>query len=220
MIAVFVLKFPHRFNSMPSYPSYAESTKQRIVHYVLRNPGHTGGEIALALGLDKSRVNSFLYSEGRRRFGLQDNNWKWSATGVVSRSRRTSGRPSGYGSPVSSSGRSRERQVPITSICGSLSRLSITDATLKIRGMNEQQINLAFAEDDYGMLDDRLQAELAIRRSELLSARPVVAGPSSPFSNPLVLIGLGLMVVIFLGNVISNSSSDRSPQRSVPGSVR
>ena len=86
--------------------------------------------------------------------------------------------------------------------------------------MNEQQINLAFAEDDYGMLDDRLQAELAMRRSELLSAKPAVAGPSSPFSNPLVLIGLGLMVVIFLGNVMSNSSSDRLPQRSVPGPVR
>ena len=52
---------------MPSYPPYAESTKQRIVDYVLRNPGHTGGEIASALGLDKSRVNSFLYSEGRQR---------------------------------------------------------------------------------------------------------------------------------------------------------
>ena len=201
-------------------PPYAESTKQRIVHYVLRNPGRTGGEIASALGLDKSRVNSFLYSEGRRRFGLQDNNWRWSATGVVSSNRRTSRRSTVYVPPSPSSGRSRERQLPITSICGSLSRLSITDATLKIRGMNEQQINLAFAEDDYGMLDDRLQAELAMRRSELLNARPAEAVPSSPFSNPLVLIGLGLMVVIFLGNVMSNSSSDRLPQRSVPGSVR
>ena len=204
----------------PVTPPYAESTKQRIVHYVLRNPGRTGGEIASALGLDKSRVNSFLYSEGRRRFGLQDNNWRWSATGVVSSNRRTSRRSTVYVPPSPSSGRSRERQLPITSICGSLSRLSLTDATLKIRGMNEQQINLAFAEDDYGMLDDRLQAELAMRRSELLSARPAEAGPSSPFSNPLVLIGLGLMVVIFLGNVMSNSSSDRLPQRSVPGSVR
>ena len=179
-----------------------------------------GGEIASALGLDKSRVNSFLYSEGRRRFGLQDNNWRWSATGVVSSNRRTSRRSTVYVPPSPSSGRSRERQLPITSICGSLSRLSLTDATLKIRGMNEQQINLAFAEDDYGMLDDRLQAELAMRRSELLNARPAEAVPSSPFSNPLVLIGLGLMVVIFLGNVMSNSSSDRLPQRSVPGSVR
>ena len=205
---------------MPSYPPYAESTKQRIIHYVLRNPGHTGGEIALALGLDKSRVTSFPYSEGRQRLGLQDNNWKWSATGVASRYRRTSRRPPVYVPPVPPSGGSRERQPPITSICGSLSRLSITDATLKIRGMNEEQINLAFAKDDYGMLDDRLEAELAIRRSELLSARRVEVGPSSPFGNPLVLIGLGLMIVIFLGNVMSNSSSDRLPQRSVPGSVR
>ena len=220
MHAVLFLQLPHCFISMPSYPPYAESTKQRIVDYVLRNPGRTGGEIASALGLEKSRVNSFLYSEGRRRFGLQDNNWRWSATGVVSSNRRTSRRSTVYVPPSPSSGRSRERQLPITSICGSLSRLSLTDATLKIRGMNEQQINLAFAEDDYGMLDDRLQAELAMRRSELLNARPAEAVPSSPFGNPLVLIGLGLMVVIFLGNVMSNSSSDRLPQRSVPGSVR
>ena len=220
MLALLVLKAASPLYLNAQLPPYVESTKQRIVHYVLRNPGRTGGEIASALGLDRSRVNSFLYSEGRRRFGLQDNNWRWSATGVVSSNRRTSRRSTVYVPPAPSSGRSRERQLPITSICGSLSRLSITDATLKIRGMNEQQINLAFAEDDYGLLDDRLQAELAMRRSELLNARPAEAVPSSPFSNPLVLIGLGLMVVIFLGNVMSNSSSDRLPQRSVPGSVR
>ena len=52
------------------YPQYSEATKQRIVQYVLRHPGHTGGEVANILGLDRSRVNSFLYSEGRSRFGL------------------------------------------------------------------------------------------------------------------------------------------------------
>lgn len=202
---------------MPNYPAYAESTKQRIVLYVLTHPRHTGGEIAAVLGLDKSRVNSFLYSEGRRRFGLQVHNWRWSASGLVGRS---AGRPTVYADPVDPPERIRERGVPVTSICGALSRLGLSEATLKIRGMNEQQINLAFAEDEYSLLDDRLQAELAMRRTELLNAKPVVAAPASPFSNPLVVIALGFMALIFLGNVMNNSSSDRSPLRSVPSSVR
>ena len=169
------------------------------------------------LGLDKSRVNSFLYSEGRRRFGLQVNNWRWSASGLVGQS---AGRRTGYGHLVDPSGRNRERGVPINSICGALSQLGLSDATLKIRGMNEQQINLAFAEDEYSLLDDRLQAELAMRRTELLNAKPVVTASASPFSNPLVVIALGFMALIFLGNVMNNSSSDRSPQRAVPSSVR
>lgn len=203
-----------------NYTSYAESTKQRIIQYVLTYPGHKGGEIASALGLDKSWVNSFLYSEGKRRFGMQQSNWRWSASGVVMRNTGYMRGRTAYGSAVASQGRTRERQVPINSICGSLSRLDLTDATLKIRGMNEHQINLAFAEDDYSCLDDRLQAELAMRRSELLNAKSAMTGSTSPFSNPLVVIALGLMAVIFLGNVMNNSSTDSSPQRSVPSSVR
>ncbi len=206
---------------MPNnYPSYAESTKQRIVQYVLTSPGHTGGTIASALGLDKSRVNSFLYSEGKRRFGLQQSNWRWSAPGNVIRNTGYTRGPTGYDSTDSSPGSTGERPVPLNSICGTLSCLGLTEATLKIRGMNEHQINLAFAEDEYSLLDDRLQAELAIRRSELLNAKPAMAGSTSPFSNPLVVIALGLMAVIFLGNVMNNSSTDSSPQRSVPRSVR
>ena len=202
---------------MSNNSSYAESTKQRIIQYVLTYPGHKGGEIASALGLDKSRVNSFLYSEGKRRFGLQESKWRWTASGVVI---PNTGRRSSYGSNFTPSERNQVRQVPINSICGSLSSLGVTDATLKIRGMNEHQINLAFAEDDYSRLDDRLQAELALRRSELLNAKPAMAGSTSPFSNPLVVVALGLMAVIFLGNVMNNSSTDSSPQRSVPSSVR
>ena len=203
-----------------SYPPYADSTKQRIVRYVLTYPGHTGGEIASALGLDRSRVNSFLYSEGKRLFGLQVNNWRWSAIGGVSRGISDTRRRTNSGSAFTPLGRFRERPLPINSICGSLSRLGVTDATLKIRGMNEHQINLAFAEDEYSLLDDRLQAELAMRRSELINAKPAITESTSPLGNPLVLIALGLMAVIFLGNVMNNSSTDRAPQRSLPSSVR
>ena len=203
-----------------SYPSYADSTKQRIVQYVQTYPGHTGREIASALRLDRSRVNSFLYSEGRRLFGLQVNNWRWSAVGGVTRRTGDTRRRTNSGSTAIPSGRFRERQVPTNSICGSLSRLGLTDATLKIRGMNEQQINLAFAEDEYFLLDDRLHAELAMRRSEIINAKPAMTETTSLFGNPLALIALGLMAVIFLGNVMNNSSTDRSPQRSLPSSVR
>ena len=202
-----------------SYSSYADSTKQRIVQYVLTYPGHTGREIASALGLDRSRVNSFLYSEGKRLFGLQVNSWRWSATGGVSRRTGDTRRRTNSGSTVTPSGHFRERQVPINSICGSLRRLGITDATLKIRGMTENQINLAFAEDDYPLLDDRLQAELAMRRSELLGSKPAITESTSPLGNPLVLIALGLMAVIFLGNVMNNSSTHHAPQGSSPSSV-
>jgi len=200
--------------------TYAESTKQRIVQYVLNYPGHKGGEIALALGLDKSRVNSFLYSEGKRRFRLQESNWRWSASEVNNRNTNSLGRRSSYVSTVASSGITHVRRVPVNSICGSLSRLGVTDATLKIRGMNEHQINLAFAEDDYPLLDDRLQAEMAMRRSELLGTKPAITEPTSPLGNPLVFIALGVIAVIFLGNVMNNSSINRAPQRSLPSSVR
>ena len=129
--------------------SYVENTKQRIVQYVLTHPGRKGREIALALGLDKSRVNSFLYSEGKRRFGLKESNWRWSASEVNIRNTNSSGSRSSFGFTVAPSSHTLDRRIPVNSICGSLSRLGVTDATLKIRGMNEHQINLAFAEDDY-----------------------------------------------------------------------
>ena len=55
----------------------AESTKLQIIRAVLRQPGRNGKQIADSLGLDRSRVNSFLYGEGKRRFGLMDTNWRW-----------------------------------------------------------------------------------------------------------------------------------------------
>ena len=213
------------------YPEYAESTKERIIDFVLKHPGCKGGEIAYALSLDKSRVNSFLYSEGKRRFCLQENNWRWVAGGVTrnatspSRSQlRTYSRESAVTipTPISSGNRtnSRDSVTRTTSICGSLANLSLSDATLKIRGMSEHQINLVFAEDEYLILDDRLHAELAIRRSELLASKPVTTVKTTPFGNLLVLIALSLMAVIFLGNVMNNSSPQGSTSRESPGFVR
>jgi len=203
---------------MPRYPSYAESTKQRIVQYVNLHPGLTGAQIAGSLGLDKSRVNSFLYSEGRRRFQLQVSNWRWRQAGVQLQQHppnipRDCEAPPGQNPPA-------ERQPPVASICGSLSRMGVTEATLKIRGMTELQINLAFAEDDFSLLDSGLQAELAIRRQELLNVKPVIIESRSPVSNPFVLIALCLFVFLLFGNLMNNSSSERLPYTESPASTR
>jgi len=203
---------------MPRYPSYAESTKQRIVQYVKLHPGLTGAQVAGSLGLDKSRVNSFLYSEGRRRFQLQVSNWRWRQGGVQLQQHppnipRDCEASPGQNPPA-------ERQPPVASICGSLSRMGVTEATLKIRGMTELQINLAFAEDDFSLLDSGLQAELAIRRQELLNVKPVIIESRSPVSNPFVLIALCLFVFLLFGNLMNNSSSERLPYTESPASTR
>ncbi len=191
---------------MPNYSPYTESTKQRIVKYVHQYPAHTGREIAIALGLDKSRVNSFLYSEGRTRFNLRVDNWRWTAYAWT---------PPTQPRPPEPDPTPRRY-----SICDALIQINITDATLKIRAMNETTVNLVFAEDKYNLLDDRLKAELAIRRQELLASKPTEAKHKSPLSNPLVLIAIGLMAFFFIGNLMNNSSTEPSPTRSIPESTR
>ena len=205
---------------MPNYAPYAESTKQRIVDYVRRNPGRTGRDIGIALGLDRSRVNSFLYSEGKRRFGLRVINWRWSAEVVQGRTTIVDSWPT-----VRSARAIGERHgiqsdsLPVQSICGALKQVGISNATLKIRGMSEQQVNLAFAEDDYQYLDERLQVELAIRRSELLAQKTSTSTKPSPLQNPLVIIGIFLIGFLWLSSTINNANSDKY-QRSIPSSTR
>ena len=91
---------------------------------------------------------------------------------------------------------------------------------MKIRGMTELIVNLAFAEDEYPLLDDRLKAELAIRRQELNTIKPPETQQKSPMSNPLVIIAIGLMAFIFMGNLMNNSSTERTPTRAMPGAIR
>lgn len=205
---------------MPNYAPYAESTKQRIVDYVRRNPGRTGRDIGIALGLDRSRVNSFLYSEGKRRFGLRVINWRWSAEVVQGRTTIVDSWPT-----VRSARAIGERHgiqsdsLPVQSICGALKQVGISNATLKIRGMSEQQVNLAFAEDDYQYLDERLQVELAIRRSELLAAKPSQPAQAPPSKNPLLIIGIFLIGLLWLSSVMNNANTNQN-QRSIPSSPR
>jgi len=205
---------------MPNYAPYTESTKQRIVDYVRRNPGRTGRDIGIALGLDRSRVNSFLYSEGKRRFGLRVINWRWSAEVVQGRTTIVDSWPTDRSAlAIGERHGIQSDSLPVQSICGALKQVGISNATLKIRGMSEQQVNLAFAEDDYQYLDERLQVELAIRRSELLAQKPSTSTKPSPLQNPLVIVGIFLIGILWLSSTINNANSDKY-QRSIPSSTR
>jgi Winged helix-turn-helix DNA-binding len=146
---------------------YAESTKLQIIGAVCRKPGCTGRQIAESLGLDRSRVNSFLYGEGKQKFGLEVKNWRWyparnSIRGFEQGELPT--QPPGNPNPNPPQG----GDLPTNdSICSMLSRLSITNATLKIRAFSLTLVELAFNEDEYPALDERLQAELIIRKKTL-----------------------------------------------------
>jgi hypothetical protein len=135
--------------------AYTESTKRSIVLEVYRISGRRGREIAASLNLDRSKVNSFLHDEGKRIYGLRQVSYAWFPP--------TETTPSPPSRPV----------VPPsthpTSVCRALSELPLTQATLKIRSLSIERVDLAFAEDDFSLLDDRIKAELSIRRAELMA---------------------------------------------------
>jgi len=175
--------------------TYAESTKLQIIRAVLRQPGRTGRQIAESLGLDRSRVNSFLYGEGKRRFGLMEANWRWY--------------PGRTHEPWVPSNRAtepayRDHHVDeqTESVCAILSRMSITNATLKIRTLSLTLIELAFGEDEYPNLDERLQAELIIRKKALESASKEVQVVRNGHSRWawLIIVIPGAFVLLLLSN--------------------
>ena len=178
--------------------SLPESTKLRIVKEVTANPGQTGREIANRLGLERSTVNSFLYSEGREMHGLAVRNWRWSS-GYMSR-RPTTHTPPNPPAP------------PDRTICGNLAQLSLTQATIKIRTLSLEIVELAFAEDEYNLLDDRLKAELSIRRTELLKLAPITKASSgpSPVIWLLIIIG-GLWFATTMSNQPRTPAGNTSP---------
>lgn len=171
--------------------TYAESTKLQIIRAVLRQPGRTGRQIAESLGLDRSRVNSFLYGEGKRRFGLMEANWRWYP-----------GRAHEPWAPSKPAYRDHRVVEDTESVCAILSRMSITNATLKIRTLPLALVELAFGEDEYPDLDERLQAELIIRKKNLESASKelqVVRHSSSRWAW-IIIVVLGAWVLILLSN--------------------
>ena len=88
------------------------------------------------------------------------------------------------------------------SVCAILSRMSIANATLKIRTFPLKLVELAFGEDDYPALGERLQAELIIRKKSLESASKeiqVVRHDSSRWAWVIIVV-LGAWVLMLLSN--------------------
>lgn len=181
--------------------AYPESTKRSIVLEVYRISGRRGREIAASLNLDKSKVNSFLHDEGKRIYGLRQVSYTWFPP--------TETTPSPPPRPV----------VPPptqpTSVCSALSELPLTQATLKIRSLSLEIVDLAFAEDDFSLLDDRIKAELSIRRAELMAnnnpEKHAVRYPN------ILLIAVLLAMAFTIGVAVSNKG--KSPGEHLPKST-
>lgn len=170
---------------------------------MLSQPGRTGREISASLGLDKSRVNSFLYGEGRRDYNLVSSNWKW-YPGTKTR----------VDFEASSSEQLNEPRLT-QSLCAILSRLSVTDATLKIRSMPLVSVELAFAEDEYPDLDERLKVELVMRKKSLeaeASEKVEVTKKPSSRLGWLVFFVLGALATLLFVNQ-KPAQHDNQPQQ-------
>lgn len=105
---------------------------------------------------------------------------------------------------------------PTESVCAILSKMSITNATLKIRTLSLSLVELAFGEDECPALDERLQAELIIRKKTLESASKetqVVRHSSSRWAWVIIVV-LGAWVLMLLSN---QRPADNQNNRQEPG---
>lgn len=211
--------------------SYSENAKKAIVQEVIRLPGRSGREIAASLGLEKSRVNSFLYGEGKSRFGLIETEYRWHPPKAITveandpplvSNRTSSQKPRNLSStrtqaksewsqdftssqPISQDLRNSAQSQPPhppspplpQSVCGALANLPLTQATLKIRTLNLEIVELAFADDDFHLLDDRLIAELSIRRSELVSQSHRLPEKKTSDNRTLLILVIALTAFVF-----------------------
>lgn len=180
--------------------SFSDSTKKAILLEVFRFPGKRGRVIAASLNLDRRRVNSFLHHEGIPRYGLRQIAYNWyppaPRTAIID--------------PVT-------KPVPKTangpkSICRALSELALSEATLKIRTLSLEILDLAFADEDYNLLDDQLKAEFSIRRAELMG-RPSLERASSQGPNIWILL---IIAATILSISISLSNNRYSNDRRAP----
>ena len=93
--------------------------------------------------------------------------------------------------------------------------MSLTNATLKIRSMPLTLLELAFTEDEYPLLDERLQVELVMRKKSLeLMPKDVQVVKQAP--NGLVwvvIIILGIWVLTLLSNQKSDDDKSQPLQR-------
>lgn len=173
--------------------TYAVSTKQSIIREVHRGVGRTGGQIAEALGLERRRVNSFLYGEGKRVFGLEERDWRWYPALVPLPRPPRRPPPAGITPPPPPQPPAPRPQ----SICAVLAAMPEYQAVLRMRTFSLDVVELAFAEEDYALLSDSLRAELAARRAVLLASLPKAARASArPPRWLLWALGLGALITV------------------------
>lgn len=172
--------------SQQSSGSLTAAQKSSIVALVRRRPGLTGRQIAAELDLDKGRVNSFLYGEGKERLGLIVRHWHWSAPELTRATSTSAQRPQptpileGTTEPslqdslrtFQFSGTPRlatpASEPAAPGICRVLLQLPEARALRQIDRMEVEAIDRACAEDDYPDLGEDLQIALATRRASLL----------------------------------------------------
>ena len=175
------------------------SIKREIILQVHRHPGRRARKIAAALNLDLKRVNQFLHYEGKQYYGLRQVNYDWYPPNAP------------IAPPTPPAG-------PITngpkSICRALSELPLSEATLIIQSLKLNSVELAFADDDFPLLDDQLKAELSIRRAELMAIQTPEKA-SIQGSNIWLLI-FGLSIALLTSFVISNNRQDNGRQSPNP----
>ena len=192
--------------------TYSNETKRKIVRYVYSYPGRKGGDIAAALGLDRARVNSFLYGEGVKVFGLINHDWRHypACLKPESRPRRSAGNAT-----LSPGVRTIDQWDD--GICANLSRMQLTAAQLKIRQMSLQAVEQAFSEDAFPWLSDDLKAELAIRKAELVlrQSQPMASIHDNSLAKQIVF-WLGLALVVWLIAVANQRQSSSPPSLEAP----
>ncbi|MCS5699105.1 hypothetical protein NZK32_08645 [Cyanobium sp. FGCU-52] len=157
-----------------------------VVELVQRRPGLTGREIASELNLEKRRVNAFLYDEGRKKYGLDERNWRWSARGqsenpapalqrlgTAAHSLESKSEPHLEDSmrkvDLAKVPRLRVVSEPASrGICKVLLQIPEARALKQISRMEIDAIDRACGEDDYPCLGENLQIALANRRASLV----------------------------------------------------
>jgi hypothetical protein len=180
---------------------FSNSIKRAIVLEVYRLPGRRARRIAAALNLELRKVNQFLFYEGKPYYGLRQINYDWHPPSPSAAQPDPPARPTITGPK---------------SICRALSELPLSEATLKIRSLNLDIVELVFADDDFHLLGDQLKAEFSIRRAELMASKAPDKATSRISGAWLLIIALciALLISVFVSNNRPNNGG-QSPNPSL-----
>ncbi len=185
------------FSKMTYRSSFPNSIKRAIVLEVYRLPGRKARRIAAALNLELRKVNQFLFYEGKPYYGLRQINYDWYPPSAVP--------PDPPDRPTITGPKS---------ICRALSELPLSEATLKIRSLSLDIVELVFADDDFHLLDDQLKAEFSIRRAELMASK--APDKATPRISSAWLLIIALSIALSISTFVSNYRPNNGGQSPNP----